>query len=943
MRKLCCVLCALALLAGGIPVTAATENTTPAATTESANTEKESAETPSYFAYKNEIARKNLSPANTILLTAEAATAVKTETVEGKPAAQLKEVGDQILWTVDLPHDAVFELTLEYMLYGEQHADTTVAVVLDGALPYTEANQLQLETAWFNEDFQIATDERGDHIRPTQQQREGWHTSSLKDLYGDTLRVYLAAGRHTVAIRNEDYGLYLHALTLSAPADLPAYEAYAQQATVDGEDYFQLYEGELAEYKSDSMLYPIYDRSSPVTQPYSVENILLNTIGGGNWSAPGQWIDWQIEVPEDGWYTIGLRARQNAARGLYAYRNIYIDGEIPFQELQEYAFSYDSSWQLIELGGEEPYRVYLTAGPHTLRMEASCGPMEYTHGVLSQCLSELNLLYRQIIKITGTVPDTLRDYSLHKEIPGLTNTLINLSSTLRDEVDRVERTTGISGSELSSLIQFANLLDRMQESPDTIPSRLSVFKSNISSLAQMLTTLTNSPLEVDYVYVAKGDYQKPVAEANFWQMTAHVWNQFIYSFISDYSQDILTGEGEQEPMDVWIMMGRDQAQIIKNMMQDEFTPQTGLRANLSVVNLNLSQAIMAGEGPDVVLGMGHDSPVELGVRGAILPLEEMDGFDEVIDRFRPGSTNAYRYGSHTYAIPETQDFMVLFVRTDIFEELGLQVPQTWDDMRAAIVKIVQENLEVGLPASLLATLLLQKDLSYFDEELNLALDGGEEIPVCEEFISFFREYNCEAYYNAANRFRTGEMPLLMASYSTANALSIQAPEIRNLWAIAPIPGTPVTAQDGTVTIDRSMDMSGSCNVITRNTKNAADAWEFLRWWSSADSQSRFANELEMQMGESARYGTANVEAFGKLAWSLSQKQVILEQGTWGEVLPQPPGNYILARNLNNMFVTLYNDRNENVRKTVQKYTADANKELVRKRLEFAQQGISEAR
>lgn len=941
MKRLCSVLCVAALLVGMPTVYAQGTGEEPLpATVADTSSEATIVGTPSYFTYKNDVARKTVSPAETVTLSVEGSSSVASmQTVAERSAVLLDETGEQIAWQITLSAPAIFELTLEYQPYGEQHADASVGIWLDGTLPYTEANQLQLESVWHNEGFCIETDEKGDHMRPTQVRQNGWHTMMLKDAYGDAVQLYLEAGEHTVAVSNEDYGLYVHGLTLSAPTTVPTYKEYAQLMTEGGANYFQIYEGELADYKSDSMLYPIYDRSSPVTQPYSVENILLNTIGGGNWSKPGQWIDWKLEVPEDGWYTVGMRVRQNTARGLYAYRNLYIDGKPCFAEMKEYAFSYDSSWQLIELGGEEPYRFYLTAGSHTLRMEATCGPMEYTHGVLSRCLTELNTLYRQIIMITGTTPDALRDYSLNQEIPGLTNTLLNMASTLRDEVDRVERTTGINGSELTTLIQFANLLERMQASPDTIPSRLSVFKSNISSLAQLLTTLVNSPLEVDYIYLAKGEYKKPAADATFWQMLKHLFKQFLYSFVGDYSDNMVAGQGEGEPMDVWIMMGRDQAQIIKNMIQDEFTPQTGLYANLSVVNLNLSQAIMAGEGPDVVVGMGHDQPVELGVRGALLPLEEMDGFDGVMAQFRDGSANAYTYGKHTYAIPETQDFMVLFARTDIFDELGLEIPQTWEEMRSTIVKIVQENLEVGLPASLIGTLLLQNELSYFDDELNLALNGGEEIPVYEEFISFFREYNCEAYYDAVNRFRTGEMPLLMANYVGANALSIQAPEIRNLWTIMPIPGTAKKQADGTVTINRSMDMSGSCNVITRNTKNKENAWRFIKWWSSADSQSRFANELEMQMGESARYSTANLEAFNTLAWALDQKNVILRQGEWGKVIPQPPGNYLLARNLNNMFVTLYSS-NANIRKTVQKYTADVNKELVRKREEFAALGKS---
>lgn len=935
MKRVCYILCVLALLVSMLAVdtqAAVAEQPTVPLDIQPVTDQPTDPNLPSYFTYKTELAKKKVTAAPAQRLTVgNSLMADEVAVYEGKDAVLLNRVGKAVSWKVTVSQPAIYEITLLYHLYGEQKADAAVGVLLDGVLPYTEANQMSLESTWHNEDFTIETDEKGDHIRPTQVQVRDWHTMTLQDLYGDTVQIYLEAGEHTISIENEDYGLYVSEVLLTSPEILPAYADYAKNAASEG-NYFQLYEGEMAPYKSDSMLYPIYDRSSPATQPYSVKNVLLNTIGGGNWAAAGQWIEWEVEVPSDGWYTLGMRVRQSVSRGLYSYRNITIDGAYPFAELKEYAFAYNSKWQIVELGGDDPYQVYLTAGPHTVRMQATAGPMEYIHGRLSLCLTELNTLYRQIIMITGTTPDALRDYALDDELPGLTTSLLNLASTLRDEVARVERDTGISGSELSALIQFADLLERMSEKPDTIPDRLSVFKSNIGTLAQLLTSLINTPLEVDYLYVAQGDYEKPRANANFWQMLVHVISQFFHSFTSDYSDTISTGESEEEPLEVWIMMGRDQAQIVKNMIQDDFTPQTGRYANLSVVNLNLSQAIMAGEGPDVVIGTTES--VELGVRGAILPLEEMEGFDEVLSRFRPGSVNNHTYNGHTYAIPETQDFMAMFIRTDIFAELGLEIPQTWDEMRATIRKLVQENLEVGLPSGTLSTLLLQNGLSYFDEDLNFVLDGGQEIAVYEEFISFYREYNCEAYYDAVNRFRTGEMPMLLASFSGANALSIQAPEIRNLWTMVPIPGTVKTQEDGTTVIDRSTDMSGTCNIITRNTTNAANAWEFLRWWSSEESQTRFANELEMQMGESARYSTANLAAFDNLSWTLELKSVILEQGSWGKVLPQPPGNYILARNLNNMFVTLYNS-NSNVRKTVQEYTADVNKELLRKRQEFA--------
>ncbi len=437
MKRLCSVLCVAALLLGlsavGVQGKGEQEELL---LTVTAEPEGETVrELSTYFAYKNDVSKKTVSPAQTLVLSAnQASSAAKPGMVDGKECLLLAEVDAEATWTVALSQPVIFTLTLEYQLYGDQTANTSVGVYVDGQLPYAEANQLELESVWYNEGFTINSDEKGDHIRPTQVRHEGWHAMTLKDMYGDAVQIYLDAGEHTLAIRNEDYGVYLHSLTLAAPVTVPAYESYVMGATDGGEDYFQLYEGELAQYKSDSMLYPIYDRSSPVTQPYSIENVLLNTIGGSNWSKSGQWIDWEIEVPEDGWYTLGMRVRQNTARGLYAYRNFYVDGQQLFAEMKEYAFTYDSGWQLLELGGDDPWRVYLTAGPHTIRMEATCGPMEYTHGVLSGCLSQLNDLYRQIIMITGTTPDALRDYSLHQEIPGLTNTLLNLAKSDRSHV-----------------------------------------------------------------------------------------------------------------------------------------------------------------------------------------------------------------------------------------------------------------------------------------------------------------------------------------------------------------------------------------------------------------------------------------------------------------------------------------------------------------------------
>ena len=130
------------------------------------------------------------------------------------------------------------------------------------------------------------------------------------------------------------------------------------------------------------------------------------------------------------------------------------------------------------------------------------------------------------------------------------------------------------------------------------------------------------------------------------------------------------------------------------------------------------------------------------------------------------------------------------------------------------------------------------------------------------------------------------MPLGISSYSTYNTLVVFAPEIRGLWDFTLIPGT--LKEDGTIDWNkRSIKLVRSGAVVLLYTlgiptlilfcwiigkilikssqvctgsDNEEKAWEFLKWWASAETQLRFGRELESVMGSSARYATANVDA-----------------------------------------------------------------------------------
>lgn len=72
-------------------------------------------------------------------------------------------------------------------------------------------------------------------------------------------------------------------------------------------------------------------------------------------------------------------------------------------------------------------------------------------------------------------------------------------------------------------------------------------------------------------------------------------------------------------------------------------------------------------------------------------------YKEVLGRFADGADTPYWYNGHLYAIPDTQSFFIMFVRTDILKNLGLEIPKTWNEFIHAATIIQRNNMNVYLP------------------------------------------------------------------------------------------------------------------------------------------------------------------------------------------------------------------------------------------------------
>ena len=74
------------------------------------------------------------------------------------------------------------------------------------------------------------------------------------------------------------------------------------------------------------------------------------------------------------------------------------------------------------------------------------------------------------------------------------------------------------------------------------------------------------------------------------------------------------------------------------MIDDTFTPQTGIKVNLEIVAQDaLLSAVMAGRGPEVVLSVGADQPVNYALRGSAEDITQFSDYEEVLSHYTPSS------------------------------------------------------------------------------------------------------------------------------------------------------------------------------------------------------------------------------------------------------------------------------------------------------------------
>lgn len=856
---------------------------------------------------------------------------------------------DQVTYEVTVDKSAMYNIVLTYDMEDQVMNNATVALEIDGKTPFYEANILDLPIDWQDKSKVFDLDSYGDEALPTQVKVEGERTTAL---YNNTyytvepLLFYLEEGRHELKVTNLSSSEFtIASVEVAAPYEAPDYASYRKE--ISGERANGSIEVNAVDYvEKNSSYVRLFSFGSPTAKPFDAVDKKLNIIADGSWRDPGKDIDYRFEVKESGFYNLALH-HLGGKDDYQVFRTVRIDGKVPFKELEAYPLADTKgsrfAYEVLSDKDGTAYEFYLEEGLHTITFTADYEPVAEQVRKLQLVIDHINQFALDIRKVTGKEVDRNRTWKITEYIPETESYLRAYDTVIKDTIENCSEfaPNGMSSSSLSYLQKALVKLDKMLEDPDELPLYFEDLYSGSGSVSQMLgdtmETLTLQPLALNE-FTFFGDELDRRANAPWYEAFGASTKKFISSFTSEK----YLVRNDDEALNVWVNRPITHVDTLQKMVDSDFTVKTGIKVKISVMpDANkLVLASAAGEQPDVAMGLLSYMPFDLAIRGAAYDLTEFDDFWTVADRFTPGAFVPYILEDNVYALPETLEFYSLIYRKDIFDSLGLEVPDTWQEVTEMLPELQRYGMNFFHPIAgggslkwfyQTSSLIYQAGGSmYSDDGREATIDGEEAVKGLEFLTKLFTMYSLPEqeplFYNA---FRYGTLPVGITDFVTYMQVKNAAPELIGQWELAPYPAM----EDSDGNMNRWMIANGRSSVILQDTKKAEEAWEFLKWWTSEEVQTNYSFTLQSIYGPEYLWLSGNLDAVKNSPIDIKDKEVILEQVKWLRDVPRTPGQYMLERGISDIWNKGVFD-NVPTRIAIDRQVITINREIDRKMVEF---------
>lgn len=856
----------------------------------------------------------------------------------------LMEDSDVVSLDFSLDRAASYTIELVYKDVSSFILPSEIEIKINGESPFRESENIKLPALWGYDDNVFPIDRYGNEVLPRSSKQDIIQTTRIHDTTGLNQMPLLfpfERGTNTLEISVNNGSFELFEVLLKPQETLPAYEDTLSASPSLASDSIILSATDVSLRNSPSVrLYSVNDASAI---EYAIDSLKLNTIDGSSYRLGNDTIYFDIEVTEAGYYHIGFKYRQDLLMQMPAFRELRINGEIPFEEARLLQFHATSEFRNLLLGDPDPYMFYLEEGTHEIALRAVMEPYRDVYHTLVSMMEEISDLSLEIKKLTGNTSDRYRTWDIERFIPDTNDRLTRWIETLNTIESHLTAYTHFDEPGAITNLKIAReRLEELAEDVNQIPSNMMLLADGNTSASQLIGSTVQmfleNGLDIQSVYVTGSD-DLPRESANIF---TRAWVSTYRFFESFGSQDYQVSDVEEGVLEIWINHPRQYIEIIQSMVDRDFVDQTGIDVQISLMpdENKLVLANAADNAPDVAVGVNHWIPYELAIRGASLDLRQFDGFEETVSQFMPGVMVPYAFEEGIFGLPETQNFWVTYYREDILDSLNIPIPDTWNEVIEILPELQRFDMNYYQPLAFfrgfkpfVATIpfIYQFGGSLYSEDgMSTTINTEESIEGITLMSELFTVYNLpKEVPNFYQHFRYGTMPIGISDLSTYLQLSIAAPEIAGKWNIDLHPG--VENADGD--IERWAASGAQASMIMSSTDMPEEAFEFLSWWMSTDVQSQFAIQLQTTYGTEYLWNTANVEAFKSLPLPKEHIDIITAQWEYALEASRIPGSFMVEREISNAWNQIVFD-DTNPRITLDEAVRSANREILYKMQEF---------
>ena len=860
---------------------------------------------------------------------------------------------------IDVPDSGAWHIALVYRVLSANIVDLKIDIKINDEKPFFEADDISLPSVWKVKEDGKKIDSYNNQIYPASEHivQESMRILNHDMFYLNTPLLFnFNSGKNLLSISNNELEYELIEIKLLPKESLPTYDEYLNNKESENAGEAKLVDAKLIsieaeKYTSKNRVHIRGERTRDYNfHPYSSEETLINIISPNMWQNPGDSLSYKFYVDTEGYYRIGLRYQQDSKRDMSVYKNICLDGETPFEELNFYPFTFTRSEIKNEFLKNEngEFLFYLSKGEHELKITSTASGFFEPYELLSRVISEMNQISLDIKTITGNRVDKNREWKIEQYIPELRDRLDKIANAINVVyknllgLSRQDRST--SWNNLQIIEQQIRLYLNGKDGLDRLVNNLDGFSMTDGSLAQQLSSIIDDmllqPLTIDQIYIAGESLYGLPKKIGFFEGIMLKIKNFFNSFKTQSTETLTL---EDDALNIWVNRPITHIDVLREMI-NQYYPNKNIKINLSAMpdENRLLLAIIGGTAPDGVLGLSTGKPYDFALRSAAYDLRHFNDFKTSVEDFTADMFLPFAYNEGIYAMPETTTFSVFYYRTDILQKLGLEVPRTWDDIIDLVPALDRNGMNVQTlisandaykPFSATVPMIQQFEGEVYNSDgKSVSFNHPKTLEAFELLTDLYVKYNLpHRIVNFYNNFKSGVTPIGVSDLNTYTLLKYAAPEIRGQWAIAPSIGV----EDSEGNIINTQPVVTSACMITEQSEKKEEMWELMKWWMSSETQLRYGNELQMRFGKEYFWSSANLETISNAPYfEEEEKKIIYDHIFNAREIPRHPAYFQVERELSDAWNRVVFD-GITVREALDKAALSSNRVMLSKLQEFS--------